>query len=63
MRASLSRSQDGELIAKPFESQDSSLVTVLAWADCLIVRPPFAPAAFKDDTVEILPLNGGSFSL
>lgn len=63
MRASLSRSPDGELIAKPFESQDSSLVTVLAWADCLIVRPPFAPAAFKDDTVEILPLNGGSFSL
>jgi molybdopterin molybdotransferase len=38
-------------------------VTVLARADCLIVRPPFAPAASKDDTVEILPLSGGSFSL
>lgn len=63
MRASLSRSPDGELIANPFESQDSSLVTVLARADCLIVRPPFAPAASKDDTVEILPLTGGSFSL
>ncbi len=63
MRASLSRSPDGELIANPFESQDSSLVTVLARADCLIVRPPFAPAASKDDTVEILPLSGGSFSL
>jgi molybdopterin molybdotransferase len=63
MRASLSRSPDGDLVAKPFESQDSSLVTVLARADCLIVRPPFAPAASKDDTVEILPLSGGSFSL
>jgi molybdopterin molybdotransferase len=63
MRASLSRSPGGDLIANPFESQDSSLLTVLARADCLIVRPPFAPAASKDDTVEILPLNGGSFSL
>jgi molybdopterin molybdotransferase len=63
MRASLSRSPDGDLIANPFESQDSSLVTVLARADCLIVRPPFAPAASKDDMVEILPLSGGSFSL
>lgn len=63
MRASLSRSPDGDLIAKAFESQDSSLVTVLARADCLIIRPPFAPAASKDDAVEILPLSGGSFSL
>lgn len=63
MRAKLSRSPAGELIAKPFELQDSSLVSVLAQADCLIVRPPFAPAASKDDIVEILPLTGGSFSL
>jgi len=63
MRASLSRSESGELIAKPFSSQDSSLMTVLARADCLIVRPPFAPAAAKDERVEILPLTGGSFSL
>lgn len=63
MRASLTRSPDGELIANPFESQDSSLVTVLARSDDQAVRPPFAPAASKDDTVEILPLTGGSFSL
>jgi molybdopterin molybdotransferase len=63
MRASLSQSPAGELIAHPFNSQDSSLVTVLARADCLVIRPPFAPAAAKGDMVEILPLTGGSFSL
>jgi molybdopterin molybdotransferase len=63
VRASLSRSESGEFIAMPFISQDSSLVTVLARADCLIVRPPFAPAAAKNDTVEFLSLAGGSLSL
>ena len=41
-----------------FESQDSSLLAALAKADCLVVRPPNAPAASKGDPVKILPLDG-----
>jgi molybdopterin molybdotransferase len=41
----------------PLSSQDSSLVTILAAADCLIIRPPHAPAAPPGETVEILPLD------
>ncbi|EWY36828.1 molybdenum cofactor biosynthesis protein MoaA [Skermanella stibiiresistens SB22] len=62
LRATLSVDATGNLIAKPFESQDSSLLTVLARADCLVVRPPFAPPAEAGDSVEILPLGGGVLS-
>ena len=37
-------------------SQDSSLVAALARADCLIVRPPHAPAGNAGDPVKIIPL-------
>lgn len=37
--------------------QDSSMLAVLARADCLIVRPPHAPPAAKGDPVEALPLD------
>ncbi len=36
--------------------QDSSMLLVLAGADCLIVRPPHAPPAKSGDSVDILPL-------
>lgn len=39
-----------------FDSQDSALLTVLAAADCLIVRPPNDPDRAVGDTVDILPL-------
>jgi molybdopterin molybdotransferase len=38
-------------------SQDSSLTAALAAADCLIVRPPNAPAASAGDPVNVLPFN------
>jgi molybdopterin molybdotransferase len=41
----------------PLPSQDSSLVSILASADCLILRAPRAPAAQAGDTVDILPLD------
>lgn len=63
IRASLNIGPAGELVANPFESQDSSLLTVLARADCLVIRPPFAPAASPGDTVDFLPLSGGILSL
>lgn len=37
--------------------QDSSMLRTLARADCLIVRPPHAPAANPGDPVEILTLS------
>ena len=36
--------------------QDSSLLSVLAAADCLIVRPPFAPPAKAGDPCRIIRL-------
>jgi len=44
VRAKISR-EDGRLVATPFGVQDSSMLRVLAAADALIVRAPFAPAA------------------
>ncbi|MHA1114354.1 MAG: molybdopterin molybdotransferase MoeA [Alphaproteobacteria bacterium] len=59
MRAALARDADGNLVATPFELQDSSVLSILARADCLVVRPPRAPAAKAGETVAILPLDFG----
>lgn len=59
LRASLHTDKDGKRIATPFAKQDSSMLSRLARADCLLVREPFAPAASVGDTVEIVPLAGG----
>lgn len=39
--------------AVPFPVQDSGQLRPLASADCLIVRPPFAPACAPGDTVQV----------
>lgn len=57
MRATLEISQDGALVVTPVRSQDSSLLSPLSQADCLIVRTSDAPAAGKGGTVPILPLD------
>jgi len=56
-RASLVRKDDGSLIASPYPSQDSSMLRVLAGADCLIVRLPHAQAAAVGEEVQILPID------
>lgn len=58
LRATLSRAEDGTLLATPFRQQDSSMLSRMAAADCLIVRPPHAPAAPTGTLVEIVPLDG-----
>jgi molybdopterin molybdotransferase len=50
-RASL---RDGELWVEPFAVQDSSMLSLLAKADCLIVRRPRAEAAVIGERVETL---------
>ena len=57
MRATLTSSSDGNQIATPVRSQDSSLLSPLAQADALIVRPPGDPAVTVGATVKILPLD------
>ena len=58
LRATLTRRDDGEHIAAPFEKQDSSMLSHLADADCLVVRPPHALAAKAGERVAIVPLSG-----
>jgi molybdopterin molybdotransferase len=54
LRARLARAADGTLEVFPFEAQDSSMMRLLAAADCLVMRPPFAPAAAAGSTVPIV---------
>ncbi len=56
VRARLSRSSRGALVATPFPVQDSSMTQVLAQADCLIVREPHDSAALAGSTCVILKL-------
>ena len=57
LRASLTRDGDSALIATPFGKQDSSVFSGMAKADCLVIRPPFAPAAREGDVVSFIPLD------
>jgi molybdopterin molybdotransferase len=59
LRSRLARAADGTLEAFPFEVQDSSMMSLLSEADCLVVRPPHAPAIAAGATVPIVPFPGG----
>lgn len=60
LRATLAKSETGLPIATPFEQQDSSLLRILALADCLLIREPYAPAAKAGDTCLIQRLPRGT---
>jgi molybdopterin molybdotransferase len=62
LRSSLTTNAKGNLVATPFERQDSSMMELFAKADCLVVRSPEAIAASEGDTVEII-LLGSNKSL
>lgn len=57
MRATTTAAPAGLPVVTPVRSQDSSLLAPLAQADCLLVRPPHAPAAPQGALVPILPLD------
>lgn len=59
LRAELTTGTDGRPIATPFAKQDSSMLSLLARAGCLVRRLPNAPAAKEGDSVEILPFEAG----
>ena len=56
LRSTLARA-DGGLVATPFPVQDSSMLTPLAGADCLVIRAPFAPAAAAGEACSIVKLD------
>ena len=48
--------KDGVQVIMPAPRQDSSMMSVLAMANALIVRPPFDPAKAADEFVSVIPL-------
>jgi molybdopterin molybdotransferase len=63
LRSRLSYDPEGRLTATPFPKQDSSMLSLMAKADCLVIRAPQAPAIKAGATVSIVPLAGGVFSI
>jgi molybdopterin molybdotransferase len=56
LRARLDQRADGALIATPVNHQDSSLLGNLSFAQALVVRQPFAPAAAAGSPCVVLKL-------
>jgi molybdopterin molybdotransferase len=63
LRARLSYDAQGRRVATPFDRQDSSMLSLMAAADCLVIRPPRAPAIAAGTVVDIVPLSGGCLSI
>jgi molybdopterin molybdotransferase len=59
LRSRLARGADGTLEVFPFEAQDSSMMRLLAAADCLVVRPPHAPPLAAGANVPIIFFSSG----
>jgi len=57
MRATLKIEPDGSWVATPFPNQDSSLMSPLAQAECLVIRERHAPAAPAGSHCVILKLG------
>ena len=55
-RATSVVAEDGTRTIWPLPSQDSSLMSALARADCLLVQPPHSPAVPEGGIVNVLPL-------
>ena len=63
LRSRLARAADGTLEVFPFEVQDSSMMRLLAVADCLVVRASHAPAVAAGTMVTIVLFPGGVASI
>jgi molybdopterin molybdotransferase len=51
------RQPDGSLVVEPHKVQDSSMLSVLAWCNALMVRPPHDPARKAGESVQIIDLS------
>lgn len=63
LRASLTRDAQGRAVATPFDKQDSSMLSLMAKADCLVIRAVRAPAIRAGTAVDIVLLSGGCLSI
>jgi molybdopterin molybdotransferase len=61
LRATLAAGDDGRLVALAAPVQDSSMLSTLAEADCLLIRPPLAPPIKASDRVPIIRLQDLGF--
>jgi molybdopterin molybdotransferase len=59
LRATLATDEAGDPVATALPVQDSSMLSALARAGCLIRRPPGAAAVEAGAWVPIVPLGGG----
>ncbi len=57
LRASLAVAEDGLPVLTPLPAQDSSLTSILAAADALVIRPPHAAPASPGDSCRFLLLD------
>ncbi len=57
LRSTLEIREDGALVVTPFIRQDSGMFSVLARADALLLRAPFAAAAESGSEVDIIRLD------
>lgn len=57
VRARLSLETDGALQVTSFGKQDSSMMRIFSQSDCLIIRPPNAPAANAGESVQVMLLR------
>ena len=62
MRGTLHQDAGGQLYATPFVHQDSAMMALFGEANCLLIRPPYAPAAKVGDPVLIIRLDFGNLS-
>ncbi len=62
VRSRLGRDADGTLTVDPHPVQDSSMLSVLAACDGLMIPPPHDPARKAGDTVQVVDLTGLSGS-
>jgi molybdopterin molybdotransferase len=56
LRALTTRGADGGLTVEPHKIQDSSMLSVLAWSNALLVRPAHDPARKAGDVVQVIDL-------
>jgi molybdopterin molybdotransferase len=57
VRALVRRGNDGSLTVEPHKIQDSSMLSVLAWSNALLVRPAHDPARKAGDVVQVIDLD------
>ncbi len=57
LRATLAVADDGSLVATPFPRQDSAMLRLMAQADALVLRPPYAEALAEGGLVEVIRLD------